>query len=303
VPMSLRFTVLASGSSGNASLLEADGFGLLVDMGLGPRQLAARMKASDRSWNSVQAVIMTHTHTDHWSVATFRTLYSNGIPLYCHEGHRRELRAGCPPSLYEKLEAARLIRAYSAGRELLFCGRVRCLPLELRHDGGPTFGFRFAGPADLFGPAWSIGYAADLGSWDDDLVDALSDLDLLALEFNHDVAMQRSSGRHPQLIARVLGDHGHLSNDQGAELLRHSLQRSAKPRLQTLIQLHLSRQCNRSHLAQRAAQSVLAELGLKVHVHTAAQDAPSPAFDCGAVEPNLAIAGAAPTAQYSDQAL
>ena len=45
-----RFTVLASGSSGNASLLEADGFGLLIDIGLGPRQLTARMAASGRSW-------------------------------------------------------------------------------------------------------------------------------------------------------------------------------------------------------------------------------------------------------------
>ena len=55
------------------------------------------------------------------------------------------------------------------------------------------------------------------------LADALSGVDLLALEFNHDVAMQRSSGRHPMLIARVLGDEGHLSNAQAAALLRQTL--------------------------------------------------------------------------------
>ncbi len=132
---------------------------------------------------------------------------------------------------------------------------MRCLPLELRHDGGPTFGFHFSGQADLFGPAWAVGYAADLGSWDGDLAAALSDVDLLALEFNHDVAMQRSSGRRPQLIARVLGDDGHLSNEQAAALFRATLGRSTQRRLRTLVQLHLSRECNRPHLAQRAGSS------------------------------------------------
>jgi phosphoribosyl 1,2-cyclic phosphodiesterase len=299
--MSLRFTVLASGSAGNASLLEADGFGLLVDVGLGPRQLAARLKATERSWSSVQAIVLTHTHTDHWNVATLRTLYTNGIPLHCHEGHLPELRAACPPPLYEKLEAARLIRTYGAGRELSF-GRMRCLPLELRHDGGPTFGFHFSGQADLFGPAWAVGYAADLGTWDGDLAAALSDVDLLALEFNHDVAMQRSSGRRPQLIARVLGDNGHLSNDQAAELLRATLGRSTQRRLRTLVQLHLSRQCNRPHLAQRAAQAVLAEAQLAVNIHAAAQDAASPTFACGDLQSKLAVVETAPATQYVGQA-
>ena len=62
-----RFTVLASGSSGNSSLLEVDGFGLLLDIGLGPRQLASRLITSGRSWQNVQAVLLTHTHGDHWN--------------------------------------------------------------------------------------------------------------------------------------------------------------------------------------------------------------------------------------------
>jgi glyoxylase-like metal-dependent hydrolase (beta-lactamase superfamily II) len=62
--MPLRFTVLASGSGGNASLLEADGFGLLLDAGLGPRQLAGRLAAVGASWQQVHAVLLTHTHSD-----------------------------------------------------------------------------------------------------------------------------------------------------------------------------------------------------------------------------------------------
>jgi hypothetical protein len=58
----------------------------------------------------------------------------------------------------------------------------------------------------------SLAYVADLGTWDDELARSLADVDLLALEFNHDVDMDYASERSPYLIARVLGRHGHLSN-------------------------------------------------------------------------------------------
>ena len=89
----------------------------------------------------------------------------------------------------------------------------------MKHDGGPTFGFRFEGTPDLFGKAPALAYTADLGTWDAELADALTDVDLLAVEFNHDEELERRSGRSPHLIARVLGDAGHLSNCQAASLV------------------------------------------------------------------------------------
>ncbi len=274
------FTVLASGSAGNSSLLESGGFGLLVDIGLGPRQLGARLSAAGRSWQNVHAALLTHTHSDHWNIRTLRALLAKQIPLYCHGEHLVELRAECPDWLVERLEAAGLLRTYSDDE--FICGKaVRCLPVALRHDSGPTFGFRFAGIGESPETAWSLGYAADLGSWDDRLVEALCDVDLLALEFNHDVEMQRTSGRHPLLIARVLGDEGHLSNLQAAEFLHELLRRSIRQNLQRLVQLHLSRQCNRPALAIAAAQAVVERLGVELPIHAAAQQTPSPTFTCG----------------------
>src|SRR5437879_4744992 len=89
--MSVQFTVLASGSSGNASLLRVNGFGLLIDAGLGPRLLASRLKAVGRSWKDVNAVILTHTHGDHWKERTLVQLSRLRIPLYCHAGHHDAL--------------------------------------------------------------------------------------------------------------------------------------------------------------------------------------------------------------------
>jgi phosphoribosyl 1,2-cyclic phosphodiesterase len=267
--MAMRFTVLASGSAGNASLLEAGDFGLLLDAGLGPRQLAGRLADAGLSWNSVHALLLTHTHSDHWNDRTFAHLHRRNVAVYCHAGHHDVLRAYSPA--FTALRTANLIRPFEAGDELHLAPGLRCRPLALRHDGGATFGFRFEAAPDLFGSTCSLGYLADLGSWDAGLAAALADVDALALEFNHDVAMEYASGRSARLIARVLGDDGHLSNEQAAGLLREVLRQSAPGRLKHVVQLHLSRDCNRPHLALSSARAVLSELQHDAEVHTASQ--------------------------------
>src|SRR4051794_16679391 len=162
--MALRFTVLASGSGGNAALVEAGDFGLLLDAGLGPRQLAARLADAGTSWHGVHAALLTHTHSDHWNDATLTHLWRRHIPLYCSPRHRALLR-GCSRG-FALLSLAGLVRDCEAGGELQLAPGLRCLPLPLRHDGGETFGFRLEGPPDHFGGSCSIAYAADLGSWD-----------------------------------------------------------------------------------------------------------------------------------------
>jgi phosphoribosyl 1,2-cyclic phosphodiesterase len=274
--MTLRFTVLASGSSGNASLVSVDGFRVLLDAGLGPRQLAKRMAAVGASWPEVQAVLLTHTHSDHWNERTLTYLHRLRIPLYCHAGHHGSLLSYS--EAFAVLRAENLVRGYETTGELCLAPALRCRAFRVRHDGGVTCGFRFEGPPDLSGRPYSLGYAADLGCWGPEEVEALGDVDLLALEFNHDVALERTSGRSPQLIARVLGDEGHLSNVQAAALLEAVLRASPLGRLKQVVQLHLSRDCNRPALAAAAAREVLDGSAASVDLYTASQHAPSPTF-------------------------
>jgi phosphoribosyl 1,2-cyclic phosphodiesterase len=279
VQMGLRFTVLASGSGGNATLVECNGFGLLIDAGLGPRQLASRLAAAGASWASVQALLLTHTHSDHWNDRTLTHLLRRRIPIYCHPGHHRVLETwseNFPP-----MKAARLVRDYEAQDDFHLTPGLRCRPLPISHDSGFTFGFRLEGLPDLFGHSCALGYVADLGCWDEKLVEALVDVDLLALEFNHDVRMECASGRTAALIARVLGDQGHLSNDQAAALLREVLRRSRPGRLRHLVQLHLSRDCNEPSLAAAAARAVLDAHTCTSQVHTARQHEVCKTIDLG----------------------
>jgi phosphoribosyl 1,2-cyclic phosphodiesterase len=267
----MRFTVLASGSRGNASLLEADGFGLLIDMGLGPRQLARRLHLAGVSWSRVHAVLLSHTHGDHWNARTISHLVGRQIMLFCHHEHARELEA-VSPALRE-LDAQRLLRRYDEG-ERLALGGWQCQPLVVQHDSRPTFGFRFERPSDLFAAGSVLVYLSDLGTWDDALAAAIAEADVLALEFNHDVSMQRNSGRPALLIDRVLGEEGHLSNEQAAALLQQTIAGSSPGRLKHVVQLHLSRDCNRPALAALAARQALAARGSAAQVHTAMQDHP-----------------------------
>lgn len=272
--MVLRFTVLASGSSGNTSLLEANGFGVLVDAGLGPRQLADRLAAVDAGWQRVQAVLLTHTHGDHWHDRTLDHLRRRRIPLYCHPEHQAALRTWSAG--FGGLQADGLVHPYEVGQDLRLGNGLACRPFRVRHDNTVTCGFRFEAAHDLFGQACALGYAADLGCWQGETARALANVDVLAVEFNHDVTLQHASGRSPRLVRRVLGDDGHLSNVQAAALVREAIRLSEKGRLRHLIQLHLSRDCNRPALAVAAAAEAVQGCDPAVEIHTARQDQPGP---------------------------
>jgi phosphoribosyl 1,2-cyclic phosphodiesterase len=252
--MSARFTVLASGSAGNAALLQCDGFGLLIDCGLGERHLGRRLKARGLAWRDVHAAILTHTHGDHCHETAMSALARHGVPFYCHPEHAACLVA--TSDAFGRIHAARLARWYQPGQWLSLAA-MKLLPVGVSHDGGPCCAFRFEGPESLFGPAWSIGYAADLGCWDDALARTLADVDVLAVEFNHDEDMQRTSRRPGYLKARVLGDRGHLSNRQAVELLLATREHSARACLQYVVLLHRSRECNTAALARAAAEGLL----------------------------------------------
>ena len=267
-----RFTVLASGSSGNASLLEVDGFGLLIDCGLHARFLTARLQSVGVSWDRVSAVVLTHTHTDHWKDGTLGDLRSRKIPLYGHPQHfARTWSAARRPS---RRCAARGWREseYTGTVPIELTPKITCRPLRVSHDSVPTFAFRIDGRDGGPHPAWAIGYAADLGCGSPELIELFAGVDVLALEYNHDELMERQSVRPRFLVERVLGDQGHLSNKQAAELTAAIAGRSGEGFPGHLVQLHLSRDCNKPELAAVAGREALVALNPAAEIVTAKQD-------------------------------
>ena len=239
---------------------------MLIDVGLGPRAIDQRLQSVGSDWSRIAAVVLTHTHGDHVESSTLQTMVKRGIALHCHESHRDVLDADAG---FQELERLDLVRIYD-GQPFLAPGGFRVEPIPAQHDGA-TFGFRIECVARRRTRAVGVGYLADTGSWTDMMADSLCDVDILGVEFNHDVAMQKSSGRSPALIARNLGDRGHLSNRQGAELVRSILDRSSREKVAHLVLLHLSEQCNRPELALREAREAVRAAGRRVTIHAARQ--------------------------------
>lgn len=271
VGASVQFAVLASGSRGNATLVRGDGPGLLIDVGLGPKAMARRLESVGAGWSDVAAVALTHTHGDHVDSGTLAELARRGIGLHCHDGHRAALARD---SGFHQLDEAGLVSTYG-DRPFLTSTGARVEPFPVEHDGA-TFGFRIElSPARRTRPV-SIGYLADSGCWSEAMADILADVDVLGVEFNHDEDLQKTSGRPWVLVRRNLGDRGHLSNRQGAELVEAVLKRSRRGAIRHIVLLHLSQQCNRPALAIDAARSAVRAAGRRVVVHAASQDPAHP---------------------------
>lgn len=283
--MPVQFTMLASGSKGNAALIRTGTAGLLLDLGLGGRDMGQRLEDVGSSWDHVAGALLTHTHGDHVRDASLFALARRKALFWCHEAHRDTIaryRGG------QELERLGLIRQYD-DRPFLTPQGHRIEPIALSHDGGPTFGFRIEAKTTRREPCQAVGYVADTGHWTPAIADALTDAHALGIEFNHDVELQRNSGRPWHLIARNLGEQGHLSNDQGASLVTEVLARSRPRALQYLVLLHLSDQCNRRELALDVAKSALQAAGCRAALHAARQDIPSPHLELTPRRPRASV--------------
>ena len=267
-----RFTVLASGSAGNANLLEVDGFGLMIDCGLRPQILTERLAAVGRTWDAVHAVLITHTHGDHWNRHTLAHLRRNQMPLIAHATHHDSMTR-CAE--HEPLRRAGLTRTFDVDQTFPLAPGLTARGTIVPHDSDPTFAFRFDyRTAD--GTGWSLGLVSDMGHPTDELLSAFRGVNVLAVEFNHEVALQEASRRPRMLVNRVLGMYGHLSNAQAGKLATAVAASAGPSRFDALVQLHLSRECNRPELAHAAGRAALAAHAPNAMVVTASQNQASP---------------------------
>jgi len=218
--VTLRFCSLASGSRGNALLVESSGTLLLIDCGLPLRTLEERMRAIDRSPDDIEAVLVTHEHGDHVS-GLGPLLRSIHRPVWATHGTGRAIRD------VDEFHDVRYGRDFSIGS-------IRICPFPVPHDAREPVQYRFE--AD----GLRLGVLTDTGHISSHVQRTLDGVDALAVEFNHDLDSLRSGPYPDRLKARVGSRLGHLNNAQAAGLVE-SLDRE---RLRWVIALHVSQQNN-----------------------------------------------------------
>lgn len=238
--MSLEFCVLASGSSGNCTVVRAPGGVVLIDAGIGPRTTAMRMNGTGAHVRDVRAICLTHLDRDHFSPGWANFIASRGVRVFCHLGRVADLIELLGDDLCDNI----------VGFDDVFepLDGVRVDPIALAHDRAGSHGFLIEG----FG--CRLGYATDLGRVPAELFERFVDLDVLAIESNYDPLMQEQSGRPSFLKQRIMGGRGHLSNEQALAAVRQILDRCEMygSRLPAhIVLLHRSRQCNCPNLVRK----------------------------------------------------
>ena len=248
----LRIHTLASGSSGNCALIEA-GVGLdrvvvCLDSGIAQRTARGFAEAAGLSMTSVDAVLLTHRHSDH-SANIVPTASRAGAPLYAHS---ESLNTNKRTSWAEITRRNVEVRHFD-DRGFFKIGPLVVTPIKLPHDAEPTFGFVFETDTA------KAGFFTDFGRPEILMEPGLLDgMETLVLESNHDVDML-AKGPYPYALRqRVGGDLGHLSNEQTFEILASSAPKS----LRRLVLAHLSLKNNTKQLALETAQRALAQRGL-----------------------------------------
>jgi len=256
----LRIHTLASGSSGNCALIEA-GTGvnrvvLCLDSGIAQRTARGFAEAVGLSMTSVDAVLLTHRHSDH-SANIVPTASRAQAPLYAHS---ESLGTNQRTSMAEITRRNVEVRNF-VDRGFFKIGPLVVTPIQLPHDADPTFGFVFETATS------KAGFFTDLGRPEILMQPGLLDgMETLILESNHDVEML-AKGPYPRALRqRVGGDLGHLSNAQTFEILASS----APKTLRRLVLAHLSLKNNTQKMALENAHAALLQRGLQdVQLHVA----------------------------------
>ena len=230
----MRFKNLGSGSTGNATLVETGGlkpFRLLVDCGLGIRQLQARLAIAGLETSDIDAIFITHEHGDHIGCARSLVLKIK-IPVWMSQGTYTGIGE---PNFEDLLHIAK-------DGQAIDMGALEVMPFTVPHDAREPLQLRCSDGASR------LGILTDLGHVTAHVSQHLRGCDALILECNHDSELLENSSYPAFLKQRISGQHGHLSNQAAAELARALVH----PGLKHLVAAHLSEQNNSPELAQNA---------------------------------------------------
>jgi phosphoribosyl 1,2-cyclic phosphodiesterase len=259
--MSLRFNVLASGSTGNALLVQTDEKTILIDAGLSGRKLEQLMTQVGFSVTDLDGILITHEHSDHIKgLGAFARKHR--LPVFANQATWNAMGP-----LIGDIDVAQQ-HIFKTGDQLEF-GGLHATSYAISHDAAEPVGYTFR-----YGDR-KLGLATDLGYASTKVKETIFDSDMLILESNHDVELLRM-GKYPWNIKRrILGDSGHLSNEAAGEALVDLLE----GRTRNVFLAHLSLQHNMIDLARMSVTNVLRERGVDlqargVAIHDTYHDRP-----------------------------
>ena len=259
----MKLCPLCSGSSGNATYIEAGNARLLIDAGLSCKRITELLERVGVDPRTLSAILITHEHIDHVRGVNILSKKYN-IPVYANADTGSVLKAPL------RDVAAKNVCVFESDRDFYLAG-ARVLPFSVPHDAVHCVGFTVSAQGH------KVGVCTDLGHVDARILSILSGCDLLLFEANHDVDMLMA-GSYPYLLKkRILSGNGHMNNDDCGRALVKLHETGVK----NVILGHLSQENNYPALAMIAVRSVLEEAGIAndMQIAVAAREEPTGVFE------------------------
>lgn len=224
----MQIASLGSGSKGNATLVRCGDMHVVVDCGFSLKQFETRLQRLDLSPNNIDAILVTHEHSDH-GAGVARLAQRFDIPLWATVGTARALGI-------DQFEAISGGQVFTLGQQL----RVEAVTVP--HDAAEPVQYVFTSLHEHS----RLGLLTDTGHITSHMKTAYRDLHGLLLEFNYDQDMLRNGPYPPSLQQRIAGGFGHLSNEQSIAML----QQINIEQMRCLVAAHLSEKNNSPDIVQ-----------------------------------------------------
>ena len=223
---------LASGSKANSTFVEYEHTKILIDVGLTEKELIKRLESVDRDINDINAICITHEHSDH--IKGLKTIAKKyNVDVYVHEKLAREnffLEMNIKP---EKLHTFCDLK--------FFIGDIEIQPFDISHDAVSPVGFTMNVKNSLS----KFGIMTDTGVALDGALECLKGAKIVFLESNYDEEMLINGFYPPIVKERILSDHGHLSNVQSLEVAKILFETGTK----CFVLSHISQNNNTPEIA------------------------------------------------------
>ena len=240
-----RFVSLSSGSNGNCYYIGNDDVSFLIDVGIGGRTIRKRLALLGIDINDVDFVLVSHDHVDHIKyLGSFTEHYHK--PVFATE----ELHRALDNHFCTRGKMYGCVKNTVAGQTSQCLG-VKFTPFRVPHDAHDAVGYHI----DFFGTTFT--FITDLGAVTDDVLKYCGMASHLIIESNYDPDMLQYGPYTAELKRRIRNGHGHLSNEQAADLIRSV----AGKDVQSVFLCHLSENNNTPELALRSAEAALKDAG------------------------------------------
>ena len=261
--MSLRFSVLASGSTGNAFYIESNKEKILVDAGLSGKQLDLLFSKAKLDPTQLSRILVTHEHGDHIKGLGIIARKYN-LPIYANEKTWKAMEHSLGKLSLDQKFIFNM-------EEVKTFGDMDVESFGVSHDAAePMFyTFRCGGK--------KVALVTDLGYVSDRIKKTIENADAYIFEANHDVDMLRM-GRYPWSVKqRILGDSGHVSNEDSGLALADVINNNT----QRVYLAHLSLDNNMKDLARMSVEHVLKERGIQLEIRDTDPKEPTTLYEVG----------------------